>query len=103
MQVPALDAHPRLCVPSVSRACLARRGRVSLREPRGRHYRRTGALVCTASILAVLAMLAGVRRGSYWAPAIPVGMALGALSGTAFWVGWTLAFSRLDPPAEEPD
>ena len=57
-----------------------------------------GAIICGSAVALAAALVAGVRRRSYWAVALPLLVAsLGVLS-IAFWIGWTLAMTRLLPP-----
>jgi len=56
-----------------------------------------GAIICGSSVTLGAALVAGVRRRSYWAVSLPLLVAsLGVLS-VAFWIGWTLVMTRLPP------
>ena len=56
-----------------------------------------GAIICGGALTTAVALVAGMRRRSYWAVAFPLLVAsLGALS-IAFWIGWTLVMTRLPP------
>lgn len=68
------------------------------RPDRSRLY---GAIICGATLAIAAALLEGVRRRNYWALAIPLlAGSLGILS-VAFWIGWALVTTRLEPPAPE--
>jgi len=75
--------------------------------------RQFGQAMMAGSVLSLLLFLAGVKRRSYMALAIPVAVALAAIAGLTFWVGYTMATTRWDeedvepadeerPPAPEP-
>lgn len=55
-----------------------------------RRAKRTGLLICIASLAVAGAFTAGLTTGSYWALAVPV--AVGVFTGVflAFWIGYTI-------------
>lgn len=59
-----------------------------------------GWLICSAAIVLGVIFLVGILRGSYWALAIPVAVAVAFVLGLTFWVGFTIATIRVEP--EEP-
>ncbi len=73
-----------------------------LSGPRPDRSRLYGAIICGSTLAIVAVLLDGVRRRSYWALAAPLLLtSLGILS-IAFWIGWTLATTRLPPPELSP-
>jgi hypothetical protein len=64
-----------------------------------------GAGVCGAALLAGVLFLYGLTVQSYWAIALPVGVAFLFVLWLVFWVGWTIATVRVEasgdplPPA----
>jgi len=67
------------------------------RSPQGERERAYGVAICAGVLLAFLALLEGMRRRSYWAIALPVLLASGAVLSLAFWVGWVLFTHREAP------
>jgi hypothetical protein len=65
--------------------------------PQGERERAYGVAICAGVLLAFLALLEGMRRRSYWAIALPVLLASGAVLSLAFWVGWVLFTHREAP------
>ena len=73
------------------------------RQPLPNRSRVVGAIICGSAVALAVALVAGVRRRSYWAVAFPLLVAsLGVLS-IAFWIGWTLVMTRLPPLEPTPD
>ena len=64
--------------------------------------RTLGRAIMAAAVLQLVLYLAGATRRSYLAVAIPLGIALGVVSGVAFWVGYTMATTDWDDPADYP-
>ncbi len=58
-----------------------------------------GALMALSAIQLLVFLIAATRR-SYLAIAVPVGIGLGAISGLGFWVGYTMATTDWDHPAD---
>lgn len=48
------------------------------------------------SVIQLLLFLIGISKRSYAALALPILGGLVALSGVAFWVGWTLSATKWD-------
>jgi hypothetical protein len=70
------------------------------RPDRSRLY---GVIICGTTLATAAALLEGVRRRSYWALAAPLVVgSLGVLS-VAFWIGWSLAMTRLQALTPQPD
>jgi len=70
------------------------------RPDRSRLY---GVIICGTTLAIAATLLEGVRRRSYWALAGPLVVgSLGVLS-VAFWIGWTLAMTRLQALTPESD
>lgn len=55
-----------------------------------------GRLLMAASALQLLLFFIGMTRRSYLAVAVPVFAGLAAVSGIAFWVGYTMASAKWD-------
>ena len=64
--------------------------------------RALGRALMALSMLQLVAFLAAATRRSYVAVAVPVGLALGVVSGVAFWIGYTMATANWDDPADFP-
>jgi len=50
----------------------------------------------------LLFYVVGITRRSYVALALPIGVVVAATSGLAFWVGYTMATTNWDNPADYP-
>ncbi|KPK47550.1 MAG: hypothetical protein AMJ77_02765 [Dehalococcoidia bacterium SM23_28_2] len=63
----------------------------------------TGVLIMAAAVLQMLLFLWAAARRSYMAVALPVMVALAAISALAFWIGWTMLTteSELEEELEE--
>lgn len=73
------------------------------RRPRPDRSRLYGVVICGTTLAIAATLLEGVRRRSYWAVAAPLLVgSLGVLS-VAFWIGWTLAMTRLQALTPESD
>ena len=64
--------------------------------------RQLGQLIMAVSVAQLLLFLIGASRRSYAAVALPVFGGLAAISGLAFWVGYTMATTNWDDPADYP-
>ncbi len=62
--------------------------------------RQIGRALMALSVVQLVLFLVAATRRSYLALAIPVGIGLGALSGLGFWVGYTMATTDWDHPAD---
>jgi len=62
--------------------------------------RRFGHALMAASVVQILLFLLGTSRRSYAALALPVGAGLAVISGLAFWVGYTMATTDWNDPAD---
>ncbi|HXH22671.1 MAG TPA: hypothetical protein VNN10_11625 [Dehalococcoidia bacterium] len=60
----------------------------------------TGRIVVALACLQMLLFVYGVLRKSYLALALPVTVAMTALTALGFWVGWTMMTMEEEP--EEP-
>jgi hypothetical protein len=60
-----------------------------------------GAALMAIAAVQMLVFTIGVMRRSYFAIALPVLAAVGAISGVVFWVGYTMA--TLEPDLAELD
>jgi hypothetical protein len=63
------------------------------------HYHSRGAKgaalgICAGSVILGIVFLAGVVAQSYWALALPVGLAVLALLGMVFWIGMAIVLQR---------
>lgn len=56
--------------------------------------RQIGQGLMALAVVQVLLFLLGAARRSYAAVAIPVLILVAAMSGVAFWVGWTMSAVR---------
>lgn len=73
----------------------------ALSLPNGKdRAQRTGAIIMALSALQMLLFVYGALRKSYLALALPVTVAMTALTALAFWVGWTMMNMEEEP--EEP-
>jgi hypothetical protein len=64
--------------------------------------RQLGRALMALSAVQLGIFLIGALRRSYLVIAIPVGMALAAIAGLGFWVGYTMANTDFDDPADYP-
>ena len=64
--------------------------------------RALGRAIMAVAIVQLVLYLAAAARRSYLAVAIPLGIALGVVSALAFWVGYTMATTDWDHPADYP-
>jgi hypothetical protein len=79
---------------------MAERVGLSSRPDRSRLY---GVVICGVTLAIAASLLEGMRRRSYWALAAPLLVgSLGILS-VAFWIGWSLAMTRLQDLTPQPD
>ena len=60
-----------------------------------------GTLLMAASGLQMLVFTLGMLRRSYLAVALPVFVAMGAISGLLFWIGYTMV--NMEPDLAELD
>ncbi|HVP05360.1 MAG TPA: hypothetical protein VMT90_06775 [Dehalococcoidia bacterium] len=51
---------------------------------------RTGLMIMLGAAFGWVFFFWGMTRKSYLAIALPVGSALAAVAGLAFWIGWTM-------------
>jgi hypothetical protein len=66
-----------------------------------RRARRTGALICVVTLALAALFLWGVAGRSYWAVAIPVGVAVLGVLWLTFWIGHTIRTVRGIPAEAE--
>lgn len=59
-----------------------------------------GRALMALSVVQVLLFFVAATRRSYAAVALPVGAGLAIVSGLAFWVGYTMATTNWDDPAD---
>ena len=55
----------------------------------------TGAAIVTGAVLQFLLFSVALIRRSYLAVALPIGLALAAISALGVWVGWTMMTTEL--------
>lgn len=63
----------------------------------------TGGLIMVGAAVELLFFLVGLFRKSYMAIALPVTLAMAALTALAVWVGWTMLTTPADMPDFEPE
>jgi hypothetical protein len=59
-----------------------------------------GQAIMGLAVVQLVAYLVAATQRSYLAVAIPVGIAVGVFSGIAFWIGYTMAVTDWDRPAD---
>ncbi len=59
-----------------------------------------GGLICLIMVVAGLAFVWGIVVESYWAVAIPVIIGFLGMLSLGFWIGWTMAVTKIEPPPE---
>ena len=59
-----------------------------------------GGLICLLAVVVGLAFVWGIIIQSYWAVAIPVVIGFLGMLALVFWIGWTMAVTRIEPPPE---
>lgn len=64
--------------------------------------RRLGQALMAFAVVQALLFVVGATRRSYLVVAVPVGIVVGTISGLAFWVGYTMATTDWDDPADYP-
>lgn len=64
--------------------------------------RQLGRALMALSVVQLLVFLIGATRRSYVVVAVPVGVAITLIAGLGFWVGYTMAHTDWDDPADYP-
>ena len=64
--------------------------------------RQIGRAIMAIAGLQLLLYVIGLTRRSYLTIAIPIGILVAAISALAFWVGYTMATTDWDHPADYP-
>lgn len=64
--------------------------------------RHLGHALMALSVVQFVLFVIGATRRSYLVIAVPVGIALGVIAGLGFWVGYTMAHTDWDDPADYP-
>ncbi|MDY6917098.1 MAG: hypothetical protein SVP26_04000 [Chloroflexota bacterium] len=59
-----------------------------------------GALICVLVVVTGAAFVWGIVLRSYWAVAIPVVIGFLGMLALGFWIGWTMAVTKIEPPPE---
>jgi len=59
-----------------------------------------GGLICLIMVAAGFAFVWGIVVESYWAVAIPVIIGFLGMLTLGFWIGWTMAVTKIEPPPE---
>ncbi len=62
--------------------------------------RAVGGLICLVMVVAGIAFILGIVVESYWAVAIPVVIGFLGMLSLGFWIGWTMAVTKIEPPPE---
>jgi len=62
--------------------------------------RTQGGLICVGVVVVGAWFLLGLLQESYWALAIPVAIVVFFALGLTFWIGYTIATIRVEPPDE---
>ena len=58
----------------------------------------TGALIMASAVVQLFIFLIGLVRKSYYTLALPILLAVAAITGLAVWVGWTMMTTEADVP-----
>ncbi|MCK9486657.1 MAG: hypothetical protein M0R73_08145 [Dehalococcoidia bacterium] len=64
--------------------------------------RQIGRALMALAAVQFLCFFGGAVRRSYLVIAVPLGIAVGVVSGVLFWVGYTMATKDWDNPADWP-
>ena len=59
-----------------------------------------GGLICLGTVLVGLAFIWGIVLQSYWAIAIPVLIGFTGVLALGFWIGWTMAVTKIEAPPQ---
>lgn len=59
-----------------------------------------GGLICLATVVLGALFIWGIALQSYWAMAVPVILGFLAVLALAFWIGWTMAITEIEPPPQ---
>lgn len=59
-----------------------------------------GGLICVLAVALGAAFVWGIIIKSYWAVAIPVVVGFLGMLALMFWIGWTMAVTKIEPPPE---
>ncbi len=62
-----------------------------------------GALICLGAILAGIAFIAGIALQYdmvVWAIAVPVIIGFFVVLALGFWIGWTMAVTKIEVPSD---
>jgi len=59
-----------------------------------------GGLICLATVLVGALFIWGIALQNYWAIAVPVIIGFLAVLALAFWIGWTMAVTEIEPPPQ---
>ena len=62
-----------------------------------------GALICLGAILAGIAFIAGIALQYdmvVWAIAVPVMIGFFVVLALGFWIGWTMAVTKIEVPSD---
>jgi len=59
-----------------------------------------GGLICLIMVAEGLVFVWGIVVESYWAIAIPVIIGFLGMLSLGFWIGWTMAVTKIEPPPE---
>ena len=62
--------------------------------------RLVGGLICVLVVVIGAVFVWGIVVRSYWAVAIPVVIGFLGMLTLGFWIGWTMAATRIEPPPE---
>ena len=59
-----------------------------------------GGLICLLMVVVGIAFVWGIVIRSYWAVAIPVVIGFLGMLSLGYWIGWTMAVTKIEPPPE---
>ncbi len=62
--------------------------------------RQLGRVIMALSVVQALFFFIAATRRSYLAVAIPIGIVVGTIGGIGFWIGYTMATTDWDEPAD---
>ena len=59
-----------------------------------------GGLICLGTVVVGIAFIVGIILESYWAVAVPVLIGFLVVLALGFWIGWTMAVTKIEAPPQ---